>query len=67
MEKRKMFVPGNSFSKAMVAAVFLFVFIDMSYAIKNKLEKQISFWNKKYETVQAYEEAKNVEAVDEAR
>lgn len=67
MEKRKMFVPGNSFSKTMVAAVFLFVFIDMSYAIKNKLEKQITFWNKKYETVQAYEEAKNGEAVDEAR
>lgn len=59
-----MFVPGSSFSKAVVAAVILIVCIDMSFAIKNKLENEINYWNKKYKTVQEYQERKNVEALD---
>ncbi|MCQ2585788.1 MAG: hypothetical protein MJ185_09360 [Treponema sp.] len=59
-----MFVPGSSFSKAVVASVILIVCIDMSFAIKNKLENEINYWNKKYKTVQEYQERKNVEALD---
>lgn len=59
-----MFVPGSSFSKAVVAAVILIVCIDMSFAIKNKLENEINYWNKKYKIVQEYQERKNVEALD---
>ncbi len=60
--KRKIFVPGSKFMKTGIVIVLLILCLNCSLIVRKKLETQIDFWNKKYESVFLMEELKNMEA-----